>query len=254
MRPLAWASRRALSAASPAWALRVVTVAPALWTTCSWRSIWPPSAPTDEYGAAYRVRDMAADGIAVLDALGVRRAHVMGLSMGGMIVQTMAIEHPTRIASVTSVMSTTGDPSVGQAAPEVLGVLLSPPATTREAYIEESPKWMAWQSKKYQDAERTKQLAAIGWDRSNYGEGGPRQMAAIVSSGDRTERLRQLDVPALVIHGRDDTLITPSGGFATADAIPGAHLLFLSDMGHDMPEPLWPVIVGAVATLTQSSK
>ncbi|MEZ5247744.1 MAG: alpha/beta hydrolase [Ilumatobacteraceae bacterium] len=99
---------------------------------------------------------------------------------------------------------------------------LSPPATTREAYIDESPKWMAWHSKKHRNAERTKELAAIGWDRSNYGEGGPRQMAAIVASGDRTERLRQLDVPALVIHGRDDTLITPSGGFATADAIPGA--------------------------------
>jgi pimeloyl-ACP methyl ester carboxylesterase len=202
----------------------------------------------------YTLSDMAADGIGLLDHLGVERAHVMGASMGGMIVQTMAIEHPTRVASMTSVMSTTGDPSVGQAAPEVLGVLLSPPATTRESYIEESPKWMAWHSKKYRSAERTKELAAIGWDRSNYAEGGPRQMAAIVASGDRTERLRQLDVPALVIHGRDDTLITPSGGFATADAIPGAHLLYLADMGHDMPEPLWPTLVAAIAAHTQQSK
>jgi pimeloyl-ACP methyl ester carboxylesterase len=177
----------------------------------------------------------------------------MGASMGGMIVQTMAIEHPTRVRSLTSVMSTTGDPTVGQAAPEVLGVLLSPPATTREAYIEDAPKWMAWQSKKHRDAERTKALAAIGYDRSNYGEGGPRQMAAIVSSGDRTERLRQLDVPTLVIHGRDDTLITPSGGFATAEAIPGAHLLYLADMGHDIPEPLWPRFVDAVATHIRSA-
>lgn len=202
----------------------------------------------------YTLSDMAADGIGLLDHLGVERAHVMGASMGGMIVQTMAIEHPTRVASVTSVMSTTGDPSVGQAAPEVLGVLLSPPATTRESYIEESPKWMAWHSKKYRSAERTKELAAIGWDRSNYGEGGPRQMAAILASGDRTERLRALDVPALVIHGRDDTLITPSGGFATADAIPGAHLLYLADMGHDIPEPLWPTVVAAVAAHTQQAK
>jgi pimeloyl-ACP methyl ester carboxylesterase len=148
-------------------------------------------------------------------------------------------------------MSTTGDPTVGQAAPEVLGVLLSPPATTREAYIDEAPKWMAWHSKKHRSAERTKELAAVSWDRSNYGEGGPRQMAAIVATGDRTARLRQLDVPTLVIHGRDDTLITPSGGFATADAIPGAHLLYLADMGHDLPEPLWPVVVGAVAAHTR---
>lgn len=199
----------------------------------------------------YTLSDMAADAIGLLDHLGVERAHIMGASMGGMIVQTIAIEHPTRVRTLTSVMSTTGDPTVGQAAPEVLGVLLSPPATTREAYIEDAPKWMAWQSKKYRDAERTKALAAIGYDRSNYGEGGPRQMAAIVSSGDRTERLRQLDVPTLVIHGRDDTLITPSGGFATADAIPGAHLLYLADMGHDIPEPLWPRFVDAVATHTR---
>ena len=199
----------------------------------------------------YTLSDMAADGMGLLDHLGVERAHVMGASMGGMIVQTMAIEHPTRVISIVSVMSTTGDPTVGQAAPEVLGVLLSPPATTREAYIEESPKWMAWHSKKYRSAERTKELAAIGYDRSNYAEGGPRQLAAIFASGDRTERLRQIDVPTLVIHGRDDTLITPSGGLATAEAIPGAHLLFLADMGHDIPEPLWPMIVHAVAAHTR---
>jgi pimeloyl-ACP methyl ester carboxylesterase len=199
----------------------------------------------------YTLSDMAADGIGLLDHLGVERAHVMGASMGGMIVQTMAIEHPTRVRSVISVMSTTGDPSVGQAAPEVLGVLLSPAATTREEYIETSPKWMVWHSKKHRSAERTKELAAVAWDRSNYAEGGPRQMAAIFASGDRTERLRQLDVPALVIHGRDDTLITPSGGLATADAIPGAHLLYLADMGHDIPEPLWPIVVDAVAAHTR---
>ena len=198
----------------------------------------------------YTLSDMAADGMGLLDHLGVDRAHVMGASMGGMIVQMMAIEYPARVLSMVSVMSTTGDPTVGQAAPEVLGVLLSPPATTREAYIEESPKWMAWHSKKYRSEQRTKELAAIGYDRSNYAEGGPRQLAAIFATGDRTQRLRQLDVPTLVIHGRDDTLITPSGGHATAEAIPGAHLLFLADMGHDIPEPLWPMVVHAVAAHT----
>ncbi len=199
----------------------------------------------------YTLSDMAADAVGLLDHLGIDRAHVMGASMGGMIVQMMAIEHAERVRSLVSVMSTTGDPSVGQAAPEILGVLLEPPAATREEYIETSPKWMAWHSKKHRSAERTRELAARTWDRSNYAEGGPRQLAAIFATGDRTERLRALDVPALVIHGRDDTLITPSGGFATADAIPGAHLLYLADMGHDLPEPLWPVVVHAVSTHTR---
>ncbi len=201
----------------------------------------------------YTLSDMAADGIGLLDHLGVERAHIMGASMGGMIVQMMAIEHPARVRTLISVMSTTGDPNVGQAAPEVLGVLLSPPATNRDEYIETSPKWMVWHSKKHRSEVRTKELAAISYDRSSYSDGGPRQLAAIFATGDRTERLEQLDVPALVIHGRDDTLITPSGGFATADAIPGAHLLYLADMGHDIPEPLWPVVVDAVATLTRSA-
>ncbi len=199
----------------------------------------------------YTLSDMAADGIGLLDHLDIERAHVMGASMGGMIVQTMAIEHPARVRSVVSLMSTTGDPTVGQPAPEVLGVLLSPAATTREEYIETSPKWMVWHSRKHRSEARTKELAAVSFDRSNYADGGPRQMAAIVATGDRTERLRALDVPTLVIHGRDDTLITPSGGMATADAIPGAHLLLLSDMGHDLPEPLWPMVVDAVATHTR---
>jgi pimeloyl-ACP methyl ester carboxylesterase len=199
----------------------------------------------------YTLSDMAADGIGLLDHLGVERAHVMGASMGGMIAQTMAIEHPTRVRSLVSVMSTTGDPTVGQAAPEVLDVLLSPPATTREEYIETSPKWMVWHSKKHRSEERTKELAARSYDRSSYADGGPRQLAAIFATGDRTERLRRLDVPTLVIHGRDDTLITPSGGMATAEAIPGAHLLLLSDMGHDLPEALWPVLVDAVSTHTR---
>lgn len=201
----------------------------------------------------YLLSDMALDAIGLLDHLGIERAHIMGASMGGMIVQTMAIEHPTRVRSMVSVMSTTGDTSVGQAAPEVLGVLIGPPPTTRDEYIDASPKWMVWQSKKYRDEAKVKELAAVGFDRSFYPEGGPRQLAAILASGDRSAKLAELDVPTLVIHGRDDTLITPSGGFRTAELIPGAHLLFLSDMGHDLPEPLWPQVVAAVSALTRTA-
>ena len=194
----------------------------------------------------YTLSDMAADAVGLLDHLGIEQAHIMGASMGGMIVQTMAIEHPTRVRSMISVMSMPGEPDVGQPAPEVAAVLLSPPATDRQGYIDDSPKWMVWQSKRYRDEQKVKLNAAASYDRSFYPDGGPRQMAAIYASGARTEGLLQLDVPTLVIHGRDDTLITPTGGFRTAELIPGAHLLFVADMGHDMPEPLWPMLVDSV--------
>lgn len=194
----------------------------------------------------YTLSDMAADAVGLLDHLGIERAHVMGASMGGMITQTVAIEHPHRCLSAISVMSTCGDPSYGQAAPEAMTALLAPPPASRDEYIESAPNWMVWQSKKYRNAERTKELAAIGYDRSFYPEGSPRQLAAIFASGDRSAKLAELRVPTLVIHGRDDTLITPSGGLRTAELIPGAHLLLVADMGHDMPEPLWPMLTDAV--------
>jgi pimeloyl-ACP methyl ester carboxylesterase len=199
----------------------------------------------------YTLSDMAADAVGLLDHLGIERAHVMGASMGGMITQTVAIEHPHRCRSAISVMSTCGDPNYGQAAPEAMTALLAPPPASREEYIESAPNWMVWHSKKYRDAERTKELAAIGYDRSFYPEGSPRQLAAIFASGDRSARLAELAVPTLVIHGRDDTLITPSGGLRTAELIPGAHLLLVADMGHDMPEPLWPLITDAVISHTR---
>ena len=201
----------------------------------------------------YTLSDMAADAIGLLDHLGIERAHIMGASMGGMIVQTMAIEHPARVQSLISVMSTVGDPAYGAAAPEAMGALLAPPPTTRDEYIAASPMWMTWQSKKHQDAARTQALAAVSFDRSFYPEGGPRQLAAIFASGDRTAKLGEVAVPTLVIHGRDDTLITPSGGFRTAEVIPGAHLLFVADMGHDMPEPLWPTLTDAIISHTRSA-
>ena len=198
----------------------------------------------------YTLSDMAADAAGLLDHLGIERAHIMGASMGGMIAQTFAIEYPQRTRSLVSVMSMPGEPEVGQPTPEAAEALLAPPPTTREEYIESSPRWMLWHSKKYRNEARTKEQAARDYDRSFYPEGAPRQLAAIYASGRRTVGLQQLNVPTLVIHGRDDTLIAPSGGFRTAELIPGAHLLYLADMGHDMPEPLWPVLVDSIVSHT----
>lgn len=194
----------------------------------------------------YTLSEMAADGIGLLDHLGIERAHIAGVSMGGMIVQTMAIEHPSRVASLTSIMSSTGDPKCGQPTPEARDALLAPPPTERAEYIEASTRAAVWASKKHVDLDAMKARAAVDFDRCFYPEGSTRQLAAIYASGERTERLHQLDVPTLVIHGRDDTLITPSGGEATAVAIDGSKLLLLADMGHDLPKPLWPAFAEAI--------
>ena len=147
-------------------------------------------------------------------------------------------------------MSSPGDPRTGRPEPEALEVLLTVPPTERSAYIDAAARTAVWASRRYVDVERIRRRAAESFDRSFYPAGGPRQLAAIYASGDRTAALRDLDVPALVIHGRDDTLITPDGGSATADAIPGAHLLLVADMGHDVPPPLWPLIVSAILGIT----
>ena len=194
----------------------------------------------------YTLSDLANDAVGLLDALSVPAAHVVGASMGGMIAQTIAIEHPDRVLSLTSIMSSPGDPMVGKPTPEALAVLLAVPPTTRDAYVDQAAKTMVWASKRYGDAEQVRARFGRSFDRSFYPEGGTRQLAAIYASGDRSSRLAGLDVPTLVIHGRDDTLITPEGGEATAASVPGAHLLLVSDMGHDLPAPLWPLIVAAI--------
>lgn len=202
----------------------------------------------------YLLRDMAADAVGLLDHLGIERAHVLGASMGGMIVQTMAIEFPQRLLSLTSVMSQTGEPNYGQPTPEAAAVLLAPPPQGRDDYIESSVRCAVWQSQRYRNDERTRANAARDYDRSFYPEGAGRQLGAIFASGSRAEQLRDVTAPALVIHGRDDTLISPDGGFRTAELIPGAHLLFLADMGHDLPEQLWPVVVPAVLAHTSVAR
>ncbi len=197
----------------------------------------------------YTLSDMAADGVGLLDVLGIDRAHVVGASMGGMIVQTMAIEHADRLLSVTSIMSTIGDPAYGGSSPQAMEVLLRPPAADRAAIIAESADFAVWASRKYFDVDQVRELAAASYDRSFYPEGAPRQLAAIFASGDRSEALANVDLPFLVVHGLDDTLIDPSGGRRTAELVPGAHLLLVADMGHDLPEPLWPLLPSAIVGL-----
>lgn len=195
----------------------------------------------------YTLSDMALDAVGLLDHLGIDKAHVVGASMGGMIAQTMAIEHPHRCHSLTSIMSMTGELEYGSPTPEAGEVLLAPPPTQREAYIDNSVKSRVWQSKRYFDEAQVRADAARGFDRSFYPEGASRQLAAIYASGSRAEGLAQLQVPTLVVHGTDDTLLQPSGGQRTAELVPGASLMLLADMGHDLPEPLQPMITGAIA-------
>jgi pimeloyl-ACP methyl ester carboxylesterase len=199
----------------------------------------------------YTLSDMAADAIGLLDHLGVERGHVVGASMGGMIVQTMAIEHPERLASVTSVMSMTGDFEYGKPTPEALEVLLAPPPAERDEYIARSAEYAVWCSRRHFDAAKAARMAAEAYDRSFYPEGASRQLAAIYASGDRSPLLPSVTVPMLVVHGLDDTLIDPSGGRRTAELVPGATLLEVADMGHDMPVPLWDTLVGAIVDHTE---
>ena len=196
--------------------------------------------------APYTLSDMSDDAFAVLDHLGIERAHIVGASMGGMIVQTMAIEHPARVLSLTSIMSMTGELGFGESTPEAQLALLSPAPLDREGNIERAESWRAWTSKRYSNIDDMKRRAAEGFDRSFYPEGSQRQLAAIVASGSRKDALEQLSVPTLVVHGLDDNLIGPSGGQRTADLVPGANLLLVKDMGHDLPEPLWPLLVSSI--------
>jgi pimeloyl-ACP methyl ester carboxylesterase len=208
--------------------------------------------PVADAEVPYTLSDMAADGIGLLDHLGIEKAHIVGASMGGMIVQTMAIEHPDRVASMTSIMSTTGEPAFGQAEPEAMTALLTPPPSERAEVIARSVEMARlFASKRYFDPDRQAAVAAAAFDRSFYPEGASRQLAGILASGDRAEALATLTVPSLVIHGVDDTLIGPSGGLRTAELIPGSKLLLLKDMGHDLPEPLWPFTVAAIAAHTR---
>jgi pimeloyl-ACP methyl ester carboxylesterase len=201
----------------------------------------PPEVP-------YTLSDMAADAVGVLDHLNIEKAHIIGASMGGMIAQTFALEHPQRTQSLVSIMSVTGDLAYGTPTEDALAALVAAPPPDRAGYIESAKNWSIWGSKKYFDLDEARDRAGREYDRSFYPEGTHRQMAAIYASGDRSEALATLSVPTLVIHGTDDTLLTPSGGDRTAELIPGSVLLKVKDMGHDMPKPLWPLFVDAITS------
>ncbi|MDG2112818.1 MAG: alpha/beta hydrolase [Actinomycetota bacterium] len=199
----------------------------------------------------YDLSDMGADGFGLLDALGIDAAHLVGASMGGMIVQQMAIDQPDRVLSLTSIMSTTGNPDFMESSEEAMAALLAPPPADRDGYVEAAKSALIWTSKKHSDLDEIRARAGAAYDRSFYPEGAARQMGAIAATGDREEGLAALDVPTLVIHGRDDTLIRPAGGLRTAEVVPGAHMLFVGDMGHDLPRPLHPLLVDSIAGHTE---
>ena len=199
--------------------------------------------------APYFLSDMAGDGLAVLDDLAIGRAHVMGASMGGMIVQTMVIEHPERVLTMTSLMSTTGDPDVGQPTPEARRLLLAPPPVDRETYVAAQLAAAAtWGSPTCFDPERLTANAVEAFDRCFDPAGTARQLVAVLASGSRTEDLRGVHRPTLVVHGDADNLIDPSGGRRTADAIPGARFVLVEGMGHDYPPRYWDRLVGLVSS------
>jgi pimeloyl-ACP methyl ester carboxylesterase len=210
----------------------------------------------DAGAASYTLDDMADDAVGLLDHLGIDAAHVAGASMGGMIAQTLAIRHPQRVLSICSIMSTTGNPDVGQARPEALAVLMTPVPEDRDGYIEFHLKaFKAIGSPGFPfDEEFLRWRGGATFDRSMYPAGFRRQLAAIIASGDRTQALGQISAPTLIIHGSDDPLITVSGGEATARAIPGARLVVIPGMGHDLPRGAWTDIIDAITANAERAK
>lgn len=187
----------------------------------------------------YLLADMAADEIGVLDALGIPSAHVVGMSMGGMIAQTLAIEYPERVRSLTSIMSTTGDPKVGRPTFRLMRKAIRRDPPTPENAVDSAVGWFCEICGPTFDEHEFRALAAAAVERSFRPEGTARQLAAILASPDRTEALHRLDLPTLVIHGLADPLVKPTGGAATARAVPGARLLMFPEMGHDLPPTRW---------------
>lgn len=204
----------------------------------------------------YLVADMAADGVGLLDALGVQRAHVVGASMGGMIAQMIAATYPERVLSLTSIMSTTGNPALPPAKPEAMARLATPapdPKADFEAFIAygvESGKIIGSPAYPADEAEQRANLKA-DYERSFYPVGTGRQMAAIVASGDRRAALAGITAPTTVIHGADDPLVPLTGGEDTAATIPGAQLHVIPGMGHNMPKELWVQIADLIEAATK---
>jgi len=198
--------------------------------------------------ATYSLEEMAFDAAGLLDHLGVRAAHVVGASMGGLIAQLLTIHHPERVLSLVSIMSSTGSRRVGQIHPLLLPRLLRRPRSDREGYIEDFvATFRAIGSKRYPlDPVQARALAARCFDRGYDPAGSARQLGAIVTASDQTHALREVRTPTTVIHGDADRLVMLSGGRAMARAIPGARLVVIPGMGHDLPRAVWPRVIDAI--------
>jgi pimeloyl-ACP methyl ester carboxylesterase len=203
----------------------------------------------DHASLAYTLEDMADDAVAVLDAVGVEAAHVVGISLGGMIAQLLATRHPARVRSLASIMSTTGDRAVGQPTGEAASVLVASMPRDRERFLEQAvanARAISAGSAYPFDAEAVRRGAARNYDRAYHPKGTGRQFAAILAAGDRTAALGQVRVPTLVVHGEEDQVIGASGGEATAAAIPGARLVRVPGLGHELPPGFWPALADAL--------
>ena len=196
--------------------------------------------------SAYLLSDMAKDAVGLLDALNIERAHVVGMSMGGMIAQTMAIEHPSRVRSLTSIMSTTGNPRVGRPKTSVLLRAGKLTRGSKETFPERQAALFKLFSGSLYDELEIREVAKLSVERNFTPDGTARQMAAIMASPDRTPQLKKLNVPTLVVLGLEDGLVQPSGGYATTKAIPGARLLAFPDMGHNLPQARIPEILDEI--------
>ncbi|EJW13463.1 Beta-ketoadipate enol-lactone hydrolase [Rhodovulum sp. PH10] len=197
----------------------------------------------------YSLDDMADDAAGLLDSLGIGAAHVCGASMGGMIAQIVACRHPHRVSSLTSIMSSTGNPGLPHGRPEAIAAVLAPAPSEREAYVEHNlAVWRAIWSPGFPFEEaRARTFLATGYDRSFCPQGMVRQNVAVIASGDRRPALSSIAAPTLVIHGSADPLIPVEAGEDTARTIPGAELLIVEGMGHDMPTPVWERMAAAIA-------
>jgi pimeloyl-ACP methyl ester carboxylesterase len=201
---------------------------------------------------AYRLSDMANDALAVLDALGIERAHVAGWSIGGMIAQQLAIDHPDRLLSMTSNMSSTGDPDVGQASPEALSIILGPSDIDRDSIIQRRLDLeLVIGSRTHFDPERIAKQTGEAFDRCFNLAGVARQLCAAAASGSRTSQLQHVTTPTLVMHGDVDNLIDISGGVRTAESVPGARFVVLEGMGHDLSLFYWDQLVDEITAHAQ---
>ncbi len=199
--------------------------------------------------SSYKLWDMANDVVGLMDVLGIEKAHIVGLSMGGAIAQEIAMNHPDRVLSLTSIMATSGNPKLPNPTREAMAMLVAPAPKTKDEYIERfASNWKILRGASFpQDEANDRGIAEETYTRGLNPAGVGRQLRAILASGDRTPRLRGIKAKTLVIHGTIDPLVPPAHGKAVAAAIPGAKLLLIEGMGHALPIPMWPIVIGAIA-------